>query len=92
VVIARLKHAGAGAGWRRAAQHPHGMVLSRQSGVAQPDANHDRARNSLSSAQLLPLRDFPGYFLPANGRSRSLKASLRPRSRLAFIQFFTASV
>ena len=33
-----------------------------------------------------------GYFLWAKGRSRSLSASLRPRSRLAFIQFFTASV
>jgi hypothetical protein len=31
------------------------------------------------------------YFLP-NGRSRSVSASLRPFSRLAFIQFFTASV
>src|SRR5271156_3230439 len=32
------------------------------------------------------------YFLRANGRSRSLSASLRPRSRLAFIQLLTASV
>jgi hypothetical protein len=41
-----------------------------------------------------PIRpESPDYFcLPANGRSRSLKASFRPRSRLAFIQFFTASV
>lgn len=31
------------------------------------------------------------YFF-ANGRSRSLSAAFSPRSRLAFIQFFTAPV